>query len=226
MESGGHDLILTVAAAVLVIAGTGFLLLAARARRSTDRRPAFARNRLARPTHLGLIVMGGLSACAGIVHLAAAPGHYAELGDLGAGFLGAGIFQLAWARTAIASRHGALSPLASWLGLLGNAAIIGAWAVARTVGVPFGHVDPIALPDGAATTLEALVVGGLAITLGPSSLRRALTGRPFRAIAPIAVVPILGLALVVTALATVAIAAGADHGLPSGAGQHAIVDHR
>ena len=227
---GGHDLVHWVAAAVLVIGGAVVLSLAARSRASRPRETAALRasRRSGRPAagRAALAILAGLSACAGVIHLAAAPGHFADVGDVAAGFLVAGVFQLGWAAKVSGSRDRPMSRRIRLTGLGGNLAIIAAWALARTVGVPPGHIDPIALPDAAATVFEGLIVLGIALATTPLLSGRLGRVRPMSALVSVAVVPVVGLAIVVTSLATLAIAAGADHGLPSGAPGHAVVDHR
>ncbi len=229
-SNGGHDLIHWVAAAVLIAGGIVAVGLSAWAGLG---RGGGGGGRLTAPagadeaatvirhgaTHAA-IVLAGLSACAGFIHLAAAPGHFADLGDIASGFVAAGAFQLAWGYAALGGRHRPMSRRLRAAGIVGNAAIIGTWLVARTAGVPIGHVDPIALPDAAATTFEVLVVIGLAAALIPAPLRRFTRGRAVAILAPLAIVPVLGLAIVVTSLAALAIAAGADHGPPADGPAH------
>ena len=223
---GGHDILHWVAAAVLVVGGVAVLAISgwARARPRPEptarSHPAPAEGRPAARSSLAIVA--GLSACAGIIHLAAAPGHFADIGDLAAGFLAAGVFQLAWAAK-VAGQRRPMSPRLRLAGAFGNAAIIVAWALARTVGVPPGHVDPIALPDAAATAFEALIVVGIVLAAVRPVTSRLARVRPLPAVMSIAVVPVVGLAIVLTSLATLAIAAGADHGLPSGAAEHVVV---
>ena len=86
---------------------------------------------------------------------------------------------------------------------------------------PFaGGPEPVGLPDGASVAFELLLVAGLvpiALGLDLGSSRRGL----MREIAAIAIVPVIGLVLVVTSLATVAIATGLDHG----SGGHPLAAH-
>jgi hypothetical protein len=230
MAHGSHDTIELIAAIVLVIGGLLFTARAVRTR-STSTSPAAsdaardpaATAALEPPTidrSVGLI-LAGLSAGAAVIHLVAAPGHYLELGDLGAGFLVAAALQGAWTRWCLAgpSRRTALA------GILLNAAILGAWAWTRSVGLPVGPFaggpEPIGLPDGASVVFELLLVAGLvpvALGLDLGASRRRLV----RELAAIAIVPVIGLVLVVTSLATVAIATGLDHGSGGGhpAGAH------
>jgi hypothetical protein len=227
-SGGGHDLIHWVAAAVLVPGGIVAVAISAWGGRARGggRRTAAARAAEAPPqvqheaAYAG-IVLAGFSACAGFIHFAAAPGHFDDLGDIASGFVAAGAFQVAWAYAALSGRHRPMSRRLRAAGIVGNAAIIGAWLVARTAGVPIGHVDPIALPDAAATSFEVLVVIGLAAALIPAPLRRFAGGRTVAALSAVAIVPVLGLAIVITSLAALAIAAGADHGMPADGAGHA-----
>jgi hypothetical protein len=228
-SNGGHDLIHWVAAAVLVAGGIVAVGLSAWAGRSRGGRGGGRLTAAAGAVEAATviphgathaIILAGVSACAGFIHLAAAPGHFADLGDIASGFVAAGAFQLAWGYAALGGRHRPMSRRLRAAGIVGNAAIIGTWLVARTAGVPIGHVDPIALPDAAATTFEVLVVIGLAAALIPAPLQRFAGGRAVATLAPLAIVPVLGLAIVVTSLAALVIAAGADHGPPADGPAH------
>lgn len=109
------------------------------------------------------------------------------------------------------------------LGIVVNAAIILVWAYTRTVGLPIGEFagapEPVGFPDAAAVVFELLLIAGLV----------DMQSRPFdaepahaaaRTIASIAIVPVLGLTILATSLATVAIANGLDHGNTAGAPMH------
>lgn len=148
------------AALILVIGGGIFLAIAARQRwhRATD--PAAA----TRPTSIRrslALIIAGLSAGAAIIHLAAAPAHFGEIGDLASGFVVAAIFQAIWIRWCLAgpSRGTAL------VGIAGNLAIVAAWAWTRTVGLPFGELagtpEPAGYPDVASVVFELLLIAGL-----------------------------------------------------------------
>jgi hypothetical protein len=237
IHGAGHELIHWTAAIVLVIGGAIFLLLAARerlaVRESTiDTMPAAAGARVAalpgqvddRPFRA---IVAGLSLGAAVIHLAEAPSHFIELGDVGAGFLAAAVFQAAWARAALAG----LSERTAAIGILGNAAVVAAWAWARTIGLPVeaeaGRPEPVGLPDAAATLFEALIILALAAGwLGrrmERSLRASQAPRRAGLVLSIAAVPVLGLVAIATSLATLAVAAGADHG-PVAGGPHASIE--
>jgi hypothetical protein len=221
MAHGGHDAIELIAAIVLVVGGVLFTILAFRTRQMPSGPPASASASPAIGRSIALI-LAGLSAGAAVIHLVAAPGHYVELGDLGAGFLVAAALQGAWIRWCLAgpSRRTALAGIAL------NVAILGAWAWTRSVGLPVGPFaggpEPIGLPDGASVVFELLLVAGLvpiALQLDLAASRRGLA----RELAAVAIVPVIGLVLVVTSLATVAIATGMDHGSTGG---HAAAAHQ
>jgi hypothetical protein len=236
-HAAGHELIHWTAALALVVGGAIFILFAARERlavraAATGATRAVAGGGIAaEPARLDgrpfRAILAGLSVGAAVIHLVAAPSHFLELGDLGAGFLAAAVFQAAWARAVL----GGLSERAAAIGILGNTAIVAAWVWARTIGLPVGveagRPEPVGLPDGTATLFEILIILALAtgwlgrrIAWGPRASRA-----PHRAglVLSIAAVPILGLVAIMTSLATLAVAAGADHGPISG-GTHASTE--
>ena len=101
------------------------------------------------------------------------------------------------------------------VGIAVNVAIVAAWAWTRTVGLPVGEFaggpEPVGFPDAVCTAFEVLLVGVLLVARSglDGGGRRPVVGRPA---ASIAVVPVLGLVLVLTSLSAVAIANGLDHG--------------
>ena len=227
MAHAGHDAIDTIAAVVFLIGGAIFTALAYRTRparlgpaASVDHRSAWGSDAAthAAPDRSLVAIMAGLSAGAAVIHLVAAPTHYRELGDLGAGFLVAAAFQAWWAQRCLTAREGPSRTLVA-VGVLGNVAIVAAWAWTRSVGLPIGPfagtAEPIGFPDGACAAFEILLVGLLAAR-GIRGVGRLVGHLDLRAVAPIAVVPTLGLVLVLTSLATLAIATGLDHGAPAG----------
>ena len=239
VHGAAHELIHWIAALVLVVGGAIFVALAVYQRVGAER--------LRRDPHVGehaggaggpsiqpatdgvdrsiIIVVAGLSLGAAAIHLAAAPHHYAELGELGAGFVAAGIFQAAWARAALR----ATTRRTAWIGIVVNLAIVAAWVVSRSVGLPVGTgtlaPESIGLPDGASTIFELLIVAGLTVRLLGVDRAQIARRTRVRSLAAVAVVPVLGLVLLTTSLAAVSIAAGVDHGpvhvLPVG-GDHAM----
>ncbi|HUQ43297.1 MAG TPA: hypothetical protein VM451_02640 [Candidatus Limnocylindria bacterium] len=118
------------------------------------------------------------SAGAGIIHLALGPEHVDELGGLGLGFYLAAGLQLGWsiAVAVILTMRGASG--AAWLrslaltGIAINGAIVAAWVISRTVGLPAGEMpwvpEAIGRPDGVSVLLQLALVVGLAAWLrGP-----------------------------------------------------------
>ncbi len=112
------------------------------------------------------------SAGAGAIHLALGPEHVEQLGALGLGFFVAAGLQLAWAALAILralslGRHppsrgvGFLVPS----GIAINVAILVAWAVSRSIGLPAGQLpwapESIGLSDAVASVFEGSLVVGL-----------------------------------------------------------------
>jgi hypothetical protein len=213
----GHELLHMVAAVVLTLGGAAFVFASIRWRSISSRSPA------TEPPAAGVgrsltVMVAGLSAGAAVIHLAAAPHHYEEIGDLGAGFLAAAVFQGVWAVVCLSVPSGPSARTRS-LGIVVNAAIVLAWAYTRTVGLPVGPFagspEPIGFPDAASVTFELLLIAGLLAVRSRSF--DAEPPRAARTIASIAVVPVLGLTILATSLATVAIASGLDHGAPPAA---------
>jgi hypothetical protein len=102
-----------------------------------------------------------LSAAVGAIHLSVAAPHFDYYWMHGAFFVAIGLAQIAWAGLVLAYP----TRFVFTLGAVGNAAIVGTWAISRTMGVPFGpepwvpeHVEMI---DGIATAFEVLIVGAI-----------------------------------------------------------------
>jgi hypothetical protein len=174
------------------------------------------------PDRSFVVMFAGLSLGAAAIHLVAAPPHYVELGDLGAGFLVAAVLQAAWARSILrgASSRTVLAGAAI------NVAILLVWVVSRTAGLPLGPLagvpEPVGYPDGAAATFEVMILVGLAILVVASNRRTGSRAPAVRSLVAVMVVPVLGLVMLTTSLATLAIGAGAEHGAP-GMGHGATV---
>jgi hypothetical protein len=225
MDHTGHGAIEQLAALILVIGGGLFTALAYRARSRTAavapadgppiRAAASPQLAAAAVRRSLVIILAGLSAGAAFIHLAAAPSHYAELGDLATGFLVSAGFQALWIRWCLAGP----SRRAMAIGVVGNLAIVAAWAWTRIVGLPIGEfagsAEPVGYPDGASVAFELLLVIGLAARWLDVDVAAARHGA-VRAIASVAVVPVISLVLILTSLATVAIADGLDHGAAAG----------
>jgi hypothetical protein len=222
MDHITRDSVERLAALIVVVGGAIFTARALRMRsvqpgstalvadRTSDEGTASAAEATAAVRRSLVIIMAGLSAGAAVIHLAAAPSHYTEIGDLAAGFVVAALFQAAWIRWCLAGP----SRPAMAIGIAGNLAIVAAWAWTRTVGLPIGafagSAEPIGYPDAASVVFELLLVAGLAIRwlgIDVALARRSAV----RAVAAVAVVPVVGLVLVLTSLAALAIASGLDH---------------
>jgi hypothetical protein len=225
-HGGGHETVELIAAAVLVIGGTIFTLRALRTRPAPG--PVASADPAGRPTAVDpsaepaaavrrslALILAGLSAGGAAVHLAAAPSHYAEIGDLASGFVVAAALQAAWIRWCLAgpSRRAAVAGIAI------NAAIVAVWVWTRTIGLPVGPFaggpEPIGYPDAASVGFELLLIAGLAVRLLDLDVvlaRHAVV----REMAAVGVVPVIGLVLVLASLAALAIATGRDHGFDPG----------
>ncbi len=223
-----HEAVEQLAALILAIGGAIFLVLSVR-RRPIQPGSAVSTAQHDRSTTGGAgspppvarsfaLILAGLSAGAAVIHLVAAPSHYAEIGDLASGFVVAAIFQFAWIRWCLAGP----GRRAATIGIAGNLAIVAAWAWTRTIGLPIGAMagspEPVGYPDSASVVFELLLVAGLVARLMTGRFDRSGSypgRRGLRTLASVAVVPVVGLVLVLTSLATVAIASGFEHGRPA-----------
>lgn len=110
----------------------------------------------------GAWLAASLSIGAAAIHLAAGGEHVEALGDVGLGFYGAAIFQFVTGVGLL--RHG-VRTWASSVAIAGNLAILAAWGLSRTLGLPTvpGGPESIGLADGVATTLQVLLVALLVV---------------------------------------------------------------
>ena len=162
-----------------------------------------------------------MSAAAAAIHAAVAAPHFREYAPFGLLFGATALAQAAWAMLMIAAPSARL--LAA--GAAGNAAIIGSWALSRTVGLPVGPgrwtPEPAATLDVAASTLELGVVAGAIALLAagrPLAPPRSRELRCLAAAATAAAVAIAGAALVQGGTGHHHPPRQADHGHVHGAG--------
>jgi hypothetical protein len=110
---------------------------------------------------VGCLGLCAASAAAAAVHFAVLGEHFGEDPRFGAFFVAAGLFQLAWA-ACILKR---VSPRLLVAAGIGNALILGVWALSRTVGLPIGPdsavPEPVGLPDLVASACEVGLVAGV-----------------------------------------------------------------
>jgi hypothetical protein len=229
MDHGGalglvHELVHWASAVVLVIGGGVVIALAGRARwRGPPSSPALLPEAHVPADRSIAVMLASLSLGGAAIHLAAAPSHYVELGDLGAGFLVAAVLQAASARSILRGS----TARTMHVGIAINATILTAWVVSRSVGLPIGPTpgvpELVGLPDGLAAAFEGLLVAGLVI------LRLGLDGRvtvrvpAARPVLAVMIVPVLGLVMLTTSLASLAVVGGAEHGAHGAAGGNAEV---
>ncbi|MDP8957739.1 MAG: hypothetical protein M3N51_00725 [Actinomycetota bacterium] len=127
-----------------------------------------------------------LTGAAGVLHLAVVAEHLAVAPVLGALFALAAGLQLAWAWLMMLRPLARFAGLLSTIGAVGNAGGVSAWALSRTVGLPFGHIpgvpEPIGLLDVTATAFQVAALAGLLATLHPWSATRrpSPVGLPWR----------------------------------------------
>jgi hypothetical protein len=218
-----HDLLHLTAAVVLSGVGGLFVLASWRERRRAvaagrtgatlvDRiAPASADSPKASMPAATAVLGAVLAIAAAAIHLAAAPAHIEELGALGWGFVLAAVLGAAWALAwGIAQTRGI-----AVAGIAIHAPIVVAWAVTRTLGLPLGPEagvpEPVGVPDAAATLFELLLVALLAVRATGVGLRLGGAIRRAPSLAPIALVPAVGVVFLATTLA-VSLALSHDHG--------------
>jgi hypothetical protein len=209
---GAHALIESVAALVLSLGGAAIVVRAwsdrrrGRIRSSVGPRPIDGR-----PASVTASAVVGalLSASAAVIHLAAGPEHVEALGDLGLGFYWAALIQGAFAFVWLAS---SMSRRLAWFGIAANLALVAAWALSRTVGLPLaaGGAEPVGTADAVTVLLEVGLMALLALHLTPQVRPRSDGDRPW-AIGTSALVAVGGVAVLATAVAMVDLGAG-HHG--------------
>jgi hypothetical protein len=129
------------------------------------------------------VALGSLSAGAAVVHFAVAPEHFREDVWFGLFFVVVGTLQLVWGAAILAGESRSLYAG----GAVGNALVLGVWAVSRTTGLPFGPgagiPEPVGLIDGVATAYEAVILAGSLYSAGAGSAirQRWAAVRPGRA---------------------------------------------
>lgn len=226
-HGAGHVVIELAAALILVIGGALLVAISFRARAAHHGSPGATIARTGGVPSPSVrrsltVVLAGLSGGAAAIHAAAAPSHLDELGAIGVGFLAAAAFQGAWALACL----GGPSRRMVALGIVANLALIIAWAWTRALGLPLpgpaGAPETIGLADGATVTFEVLLVAGcVARLLGWDATAGNRAGA--REVAAIAVVPVLGLVLLLTSLAAVSVGVEPAHGTHNPADHHGSI---
>ena len=127
---------------------------------------------------------------AGLIHLALGPEHLEELGALGLGFYLAAALQSGWSiaaatglvavrRSGIAAETGTRLRRLAGAGIAMNVAVLVAWLVSRTIGLPAGETPWVPEPIGRADSVSAILEGLLVVAL-IARLRRASPATPAR----------------------------------------------
>lgn len=159
-----------------------------------DRRPAgdarAARTSLT-PLSTSLVA---LSVAAGTVHLTVASDHFGEFFLFGLFFVVVGAVQIGWGATVAM-----VGPVDRLLLLsIGNALVVGLWAVSRTTGVPLGPSagvpEPVGYADVVTSVFEVVLV---VLAVASLSQRRttALTRGPALWSIPVLITPLTALAV-------------------------------
>ncbi len=174
------------------------------------------------PSDEARTALASLSAAAGVIHLALVPSHWSDAVVVGAGFAMAGVFQLWIAARILTHPSRALFRAA----IVVNFLLIGAWAVSRTFGLPFGsnagHPETVGFIDLTTVGFEiAFIVATLAVLRRPRTGSRSSAGRVGLGV----LLPIAVAALTIAALTS---PSAADHAADShgegAAGGHAHGD--
>ena len=167
-------------------------------------------------------LLATLSGGAGVMHLVMAPSHWGESGVEGAGFLVAGWFQIIAAVLIVIAPSRLL--LRAVMGL--NLALIGAWAVSRVWGLPFGehagHAENVSSVDLTCVLIEAALIVACGVALARPELGRTWDHSKllFGSAVPVAVVVLVSGVLVSPSARD---HAGASHG-DHASGDHAAAD--
>lgn len=170
---------------------------------------------------------------AGLIHLGLGPEHLDELGALGWGFYVAAALQLGWAIGVLAvharhARHARPLPRVgvtkiAVAGILMNVAILAAWVVSRTVGLPTGEIPWVPEPVGRADLVSAVLEIAI-VMIATAQVRTRITTAGLLAV-PDRVRGRRRLAPLVATLSVAAIIAGTAVGLaPDGVDAAAHAD--
>jgi hypothetical protein len=138
----------------------------------------------------GRVLLATLSGAAGVIHLAMVPSHAGLSAAEGIGFAIAGWFQLLVAVLLVTRPARTLLRVT----IVANLALIGAWVMSRTTGLPFGdhawHAETVGFVDVSAVAIEAaLILAAGVLLLRPGFGRDWNRSRfTFAAVVPIGVV--------------------------------------
>ncbi len=114
-----------------------------------------------------LFAAAGLSAVAGIIHAYYMPQHFEAWVGYGVFFLVVTICQVLLSLVLLAFRP--VPRVVLWAGILGNAAIVAMWIVARTIGLPLGpmagEVEFIGVLDTTSKIAELAVIVCMVVLL-------------------------------------------------------------
>jgi hypothetical protein len=213
-----HAAVESAAALVLSLGGAAVLVRAwldgHRGRPSLGRAVAVSPGAAVRRS--GRIIVVALSAGAAAIHLAAGPEHVDELGDVGLLFYLAALFQAAFA-IALLAHHG--TAMVVRIAILGNLALVVAWAWTRTVGPasvvggPDVGPEAIGIADGITVLLELATVLILLAWVERLDTWIASLAAPatVRTLATSGLVTVAGVALLATGIAVADAGAGHHH---------------
>ncbi len=175
-------------------------------------RPSTGRSTLGSVRRVGTLVAAGLSLGAAAIHLAAGSAHVEVLGDVGLGFYWAAAFQAIFAAVLLSHPH---ARRVAVVGIGANLALLGAWAVSRTIGLPTvsGGPEVIGVADGITVILQALLVVLLVVRLRGLDARlvAARSASVVRSVATSGLVAMLGIIFLTTTIAMADATSGHGH---------------
>lgn len=175
-------------------------------------RPSTGRSTLGTVRRVETLVAAGLSLGAAAIHLAAGSAHVEALGDLGLGFYWAAAFQTIFAAVLLSHPH---VRRVAVVGIGANLALLSAWAVSRTMGLPTvsGGPEAIGVADGITVLLQALLVVALAARLRGLDARLVATrsASVVRSVATSGLVAMLGIIFLTTTIAVADATSGHGH---------------
>jgi hypothetical protein len=172
----------------------------------------------ATPPRRSRYALAALSAGAGVAHASVIVDHVAVAWWYGVAFGIVAVLQVAWAGLLLARPPRRRLLLA---GAAGHAAVLTAWVVARTVGLPFvptGGPAPVGILDGTTAVFQGLIVVGVLIGASATLQVRPRLQQAMGAAAAVVV-------LLTAPVTAAALAAGPGHTHDSDSSHDAAHDH-
>jgi hypothetical protein len=172
----------------------------------------------ARPPRRSRYALAALSAGAGVAHASVIVEHAGVAWWYGGAFASVAVLQIAWAGLLLARSPRQRVLLA---GAAGHAVVLAAWAVARTLGLPFvstGSPAPVGYLDGTTAVFQGLIVVGVLIGASATLQVRPRLQQAMGAAAAVVV-------LLTAPVTAAALAVGPGHTHDSDSSHDAAHDH-